>query len=124
MPNGRSGGFVIEKADLKSLVEALPHSTVVGKIIALPMPLQPADVLEMPPRPADALETARFIDECPNDRIAVEEQYHTDYIIHLSNEPKIIWLLVGSEAPVFLELRQRHQRWAAEHSDWNGWIAF
>jgi hypothetical protein len=114
MPNGRSGGFVIEKADLKSLVEALPHSTVVGKIIAL----------SMRPRPADALETARFVDECPNDRIAVEEQGHKAYVIHLSNEPKIIWLLVGSEAPIFLELRQRHQRWATEHPDWNGWIAF
>jgi hypothetical protein len=76
------------------------------------------------PRPVDALETARFVDECPNDRIAVEEQDHKAYVIHLSNEPEIIWLLVGSEEPIFLELCQRHKRWTTEHPDWNGWIAF
>jgi hypothetical protein len=34
MPNGRSGGFVIEKEDLNQLVKSLPDATVVGKIRA------------------------------------------------------------------------------------------
>ena len=114
MPNGRSGGFVIEKVDLKDLVKAFPDATVVARIIAR----------STRARPANALETAQFVDECRNDRIAVEEQDHKAYIIHLSNEPEIIWLIVGSEAPIFLELRHRHERWATEHPDWNGWIAF
>jgi hypothetical protein len=114
MPNGRSGGFVIEKTDLKHLIKALPGATVVAKIIAHRSTL----------RPADALEIARLVEECPYDRIAVEEQDHKSYIIHLSNEPELVWLMVASEAPIFLELRHRHEQWATEHPDWTGWIAF
>jgi hypothetical protein len=114
MPNGRSGGFVIEKADLKHLVEAFPDGSVVARIVAR----------SSAPRPADALEIARFVDKCPSDRIAVEEQYHKSYIIHLSNEPELIWVMVGSETPLFPELRQRHDRWSTEHPEWKGWIAF
>jgi hypothetical protein len=114
MPNGRSGGFVIEKTDLKHLVEALPDGSVVAKIVTLSLPLWPAD----------ASEIARFVDECPNDRIAVEEQDHKLYIIHLSNEPELIWVAVSSETPLFSELCQRHDRFATEHPEWKGWIAF
>lgn len=114
MPNGRSGGFVIEKADLERLVEALRGGSVVAQIV----------IHSCPPRAADALELARFIDECPNDRIAVEEQHHEFYIIHLSNEPELTWVLVDSETPLFSGLRQRHDRWATEHPDWMEWIAF
>jgi hypothetical protein len=113
MPNGRSGGFLIEKPDLKHLVEALLDATVVAKV-----------VVHSRLRPAGALEIARFVDECPNDRIAVEEQDHKSYIIHLSNKPEPIWVMVGPETPLFLELRQRHARWVTEHPDWKGWIAF
>jgi hypothetical protein len=114
MPNGRSGGFVIEKTDLKHLVKGLPGATVVAKIVANHSRL----------RPADALEIARLVEECPYDRIAVEEQDHKFYIIHLSNEPELVWVMVASEAPIFLELRHRHQQWATAHPDWTGWIAF
>lgn len=114
MPNGRSGGFVIEKADLQQLVKALPDAAVVGKIRAQSSSL----------RPADALEIARLVGECPNDRITVEEQDHMFYIIHLSNKAGIVWVMVGSETPLFPVLRQRHARWATEHPGWKGWIAF
>jgi len=33
MPNGRSGGFLIEKADLKNLLKTFPDDTVVAKVI-------------------------------------------------------------------------------------------
>ena len=114
MRNGRSSGFVIEKADPKNLVKTFPGDSHVAKII----------MRSTRPRPVEALETARFVDECPNDRIAVEEQDHKAYVIHLSNEPEIIWLLVGSEEPIFPELCHRHKRWTTEHPNWSGWIAF
>jgi hypothetical protein len=114
MPNGRSGGFVIEKADLRSVVKALPDATVVAMLSA-----------HSPrPRPANALEIARLVEECPKERIAVEEQDHKFYIIHLQDEPELIWVTVGSESPILLELHQRHERWATEHPGWKGWIAF
>ena len=115
MPNGRSGGFIIEKTDLKNLVGAFPGATVVATLF---------ERFPTPPRPVSPIEAARLVDECRNDRIAVEEQDHTSYIVRLSNEPEIIWLVVVPETPIFLELRQRHQRWVTEHPNWNGWIAF
>jgi hypothetical protein len=114
MPNGRSGGFVIEKADLKNLVKTIPDATVIARILSS----------SAEPRPLDAVETSRLVGECLNDRIAVEEQHHDCYIIHLTNEPENIWLMVGPMAPIFLELRERHRRWTTEHPDWHGWIAF
>jgi hypothetical protein len=114
MPNGRSGGFVIEKTDLENLVRTFPGGTVIARIYTS----------TAASRPIDASETDRLLHECTNDRIAVEEQDHLLYIIHLHNEPEIIWLSVGAERPIFLELRQRHQQWTAAHPDWAGWIAF
>ncbi len=114
MPNGRSGGFVIGKADLKNLVKTFPDDTVLARVFEG----------SAQPRLANALETTRFVDECPNDRIAVEEQHQSSYIIHLRNEPEIIWLAVFSDEPLFLELHKRHQQWMTEHPDWKGWIGF
>jgi hypothetical protein len=78
------------------------------------------------PRPAgaSAAEIARCIHECPHDRVAVEEQDNTFYLIHFSNDRDIAWVSVNSESPIFVELRLRHVRWMAEHPGWNGWIAF
>jgi hypothetical protein len=114
MPNGRSGGFVIKTADLKELVKAVSDTDVVGQMALLPLSI----------RAANAAEVIRFVEECLHDRVAVEEQNHKGYIIHISNEPKLIWLMVGSESPIFLEIRQRHAQWMTEHPDWNGWMAF
>lgn len=114
MPNGRSGGFLIKKADLQSLVR-----TFTGGLLI-------AERSEGSPRlrPADAAEIAQVVNVCPHDRIAVEEQDHSAYVIHLGDQPEILWLLVGPEAPLFSELCQWHQRWSTEHPDWKGWIAF
>jgi hypothetical protein len=79
MPNGRSGGFVIEKTALKELIKALPVGTVIATVTADPSRL----------RPADAQEVARLVEECPNDRIAVEEQAtrFTLFISAISRKP-------------------------------------
>ena len=70
------------------------------------------------PQAACAGDIARFLEECPHDRIAVEEQDHDFYIIHISNEPTIIWVFISSQSPIFLELRSRHAQCLAEHPKW------
>ncbi len=114
MPNGRSGGFMIETAYLKELVKAVSDTAVVGHMVVLPLPI----------RAANAAEVTGFVEECAHERVAVEEQDHKSYIIHLSNEPKLKWLVVGPESPIFLEIQQRHAQWMTEHPDWKGWMAF
>ena len=107
MPNGRSGAFVIETADLKRLVTTGADTAVVGLIDG---------------RPASAAEMARRIEECSRDLVAVEEQHEAFYIIHFRDDPIAVWVSVTSESPMFVELRSRHDRWMAEHpgDEWKG----
>jgi hypothetical protein len=114
MPNGRSGGFVIKTAELKKLVNTVLDTAVVGQMAVLALPF----------RAANAAEVTRFVEECPQDRVAVEEQDHKSYVIHLSNEPKLVWLVVGADSPIFIEMRQRHAQWMTKHPGWEGWMAF
>ena len=113
MPNGRSGGFVLTTADLKELVKAIPDETVGGQMTVGCSPI----------RAATAAEAIRFVEECPNDGVAVEEQHHKFYILHLSNDP-ILWLSIDPMSPIFLEIQGRHAQWRIEHPGWIGWIAF
>jgi hypothetical protein len=114
MPNGRSGGFMIKTADFKKLVKTVPDTVVIGLMLLGRFPI----------RAADAAEVDRFVEECPHDCVAVEEQDHKGYVIHLSNEPKLIWLLVASDSPIFLEIRRRHAQWMTDHPGWKGWMGF
>ena len=114
MPNGRSGGFVIETADLKQLLEAVTGDAVVGRLITGLKPFQSARVAEM----------MQAIEKCPHSRLAVEEQDHALYVIHISNQPDIVWVVISSESPLFMELRRRHAEWIAERPGWNGWMTF
>jgi hypothetical protein len=114
VPNGRSGGFVIETSDLRQLVAAVAADTEVG-LLATHL---------LRPRAASATEIAPYIQECPHDRVAVEEQDNKFYIIHLSNDPDIVWVVVHSASPIHAELRLRHAKWMSEHPGWPGWIAF
>jgi hypothetical protein len=114
MPNGRSGGFVIKTAELKELVKAVSDTAAIGHMVVHPLPI----------RAANAAEVTGFVEECAQERVAVEEQDHRSYIIHLSNEPELKWLVVGPESPIYLEIRQRHAQWMAERPGWNGWIGF
>jgi len=43
----------------------------------------------LPPRLVSSSEVSRLIEECPHDRIAVEEQDSMAYVIHISNEPEL-----------------------------------
>ncbi len=114
MPNGWSGGFAMNGTDLKELLKAASDNAEIGKIVVHALPI----------RTVNAAEVIPFVEECPQDRVAVEEQDHKFYIIHLSEEPKLIWLVIGPESPIFLDIQQRHAQWMTEHPDWKGWIAF
>ena len=74
------------------------------------------------PSPVNAAEVIRFLGEHAQDRVAVEEQDHAAYLIHIGEVAS--WVAVRSESPVFAELRQRHAQWMTDHPGWNGWIAF
>jgi hypothetical protein len=112
MPNGRSGGFPLEKADLVRWIAGIPPTVEIGRVT-------PGER----PRSAAVAEVAALLESCPHDRIAAEEQDHAFYIIHLSNQP-VVWVIVDSESPLFQNIRQRHLHWKTEHPDWDGWIAF
>ena len=113
MPNGRSGGFIIEAADLQQLVQAVVGNAVVGQLITI-----------LKNQPVRATEAAQVIEASPLSRFAVEEQHYSSYIIHISYEPEIVWITLDSESPMFVELRRLHAEWMGERPGWNGWIAF
>jgi len=113
MPNGRSGGFVLDTADLRLTIEACPQAEVVAHVVSGPTQL----------KPATAFELVSLVDQCERPQIAVEEQDGDSYIIHITNEP-ILWVVVGPTSSLLAPLREHHSRWRAQHPDWNGWIAF
>ena len=113
MPNGRSGGFIIEKADLLRLIATVANDELVGSLLTFPRP-----------REIRVGETVRAVEECPHNRIVVEEQDHSSYIIHVRNEPDALWIMIASSSPLFAELRRQHARWTSERPDWKGWIGF
>jgi hypothetical protein len=113
VPNGRSGGFPLAKAELRRFVTATAQTAVVGHVVAD----------STYPKPSTAAEFAALVDQCQLHDVAVEEQDRDYYVIHLSNRP-ILWLMVGSESVLFAPLRECHSRWKSEHPDWKGWLAF
>ena len=116
MPNGRSGGFILETAQLRRVIEGMADNAVVGTLV---------DTSSTPAvQPASAAEIARVMQDNPSERVAVEEQDRIFYIIHLRNEPSPIWLGIGASSPIFAQLQQRHNQWKREHPDWAGWIGF
>jgi hypothetical protein len=113
MPNGRSGGFMMNAAEWKELGKVLSEQTMVGKVFdgGAIRDVSIADVI-------------RFVEASSRERLAVEEQHHDSYVVHINNEPEILWISVGSKSPIFPELQKLHARWMAGHPGWNGWIAF
>ena len=116
MPNGRSGGFPIETADLKGLISAASAAGPIAMLVD--------DSSGPKPRATDAKEMLRVANEYPHERVAVEEQDHACYVIHFRNEPTPIWVVVFSESPLFGGLKQRHAQWKLDHPNWPGWLEY
>src|SRR5438093_8250140 len=75
-------------------------------------------------RPANATEVLRLLEESVHERLAVEEQDHSFFIIHISKEPTLLWVSVTSDSPIFAGLAQWQARWTVEHPNWAGWTGF
>ena len=114
MPNGRTGGFPIEVTTLQRLLGAIASEAVLGHVITGPRQRTPAK----------ASDIARLVDQCQEERVGVEEQHGDSYIIHLADEPALVWVEVERESPLFQDLRQLHRQWTSVHPGWKGWIAF
>jgi hypothetical protein len=99
--------------DWKELAKAIPEETVIGDIVH-------GESI----RAFSVADVIRFVEASPLARVAVEEQHHTSYILHLGNEPGAVWLSVDSASPIFPELQRLHGRWKIEHPGWDGWMAF
>ena len=90
MPTGRSGGFLIARQQLETLLLALPSHTVVGK------------TLKVPVTAGDAI---KLLAEHGANQVAIEEQDHAWYVIHLST-----WISVNESSAIYSGLRQYHGR--------------
>jgi hypothetical protein len=113
MPNGRSGGFLLDKAELKRLITTMPQTEVVGDVLTGPTL----------PKPSSGAELTALMEQCQLDLVAVEEQDRQCYVIHVSNDP-IIWIVVGSKSPILAALRECHAQWSTKHPDSKDWMAF
>jgi hypothetical protein len=75
MPNGRSGSLFIEKAALGRWLSGLAGAQIVGHVLASRTTGRPAEI--------SAETVSEILAVYPADRIAVEEQDRTAYVIHL-----------------------------------------
>ena len=113
MPNGRSGGFILEAAELTRLLETFGPHTRVGQLVTEGAPFNEVAV--------EKLKT--LLTSSPATRFAVEEQDHCQYIIHFSNAP-ILWLAVDKGTTLYELLANADAQFQAEHPEWTGWIGF
>ena len=121
MPNGRSGGFPIGRADLQQLLSTFPSDAALGAVL---------DDREERVRGrspwvrATASQIVALVSLSGLNPVPVEEQYGESYVIHLCNSPEYVWILVDADSPICAELRTRHHQWMREHPNYRDWIAF
>jgi hypothetical protein len=96
VPNGRSGGFAIERNDLVQLLLSVPPVTVIGAWFTRLGPVS-------------AEEANHALKNNPAKSLGVEEQDHSDYIIHVGGTDT--WIVVTPETPLYTELRHHHKLW-------------
>jgi hypothetical protein len=113
MPNGRSGGFLLDVADLKRVIMASPSGEVIAFVSDDQRRFTALTEFELTP----------LVDQCLYTPVAVEEQDGSVYVIHLGDE-LTRWVVVGSESPLQAPLRQLHSQWSAQHPERKEWIAF
>lgn len=106
MPNGHSGGFLIETAALTRLLRTVPGTAPIGKL---------AGGSEPRLRFVTATEALRLVEESPKAHLAVEEQAHSFYIIHVRDEPALVWVSVKSDSPIFAAPALQQSQGKLEH---------
>ena len=94
MPNGRSGGFFLEPPEFQQLLTELDDGAVVGKTKRVSV---------------TATEMSRSLREWKGEKVLIEEQDCSWYIVHLPE-----WVTVAEGSPLFAEFRQAHTRFIRE----------
>ena len=120
MPNGRCGGFPIERDALRRLLEGFAADLHVGST-------RDESQRRWTTRKVTVAELGALVDTHCGTMIAVEEQDHSWYIIHIRNIPESVedvWVVVDGESPLFPVLRQQHEAWVTEHPHDRTWMAF
>ena len=92
---------------LKRLLRAAPDTAPIGKLVRGSSDLR----LQL----VNATEVLRLVEESPYERLAVEEQDHSFYIIHVRDEPTLTWVSVKSDSPIFAALALQQSQWKLEH---------
>jgi hypothetical protein len=95
MPNGRSGGFLISRADLEQLLRDVPSDAEIGKTLS------------------SRVTTAEFIRMLRKQRkneIVIEEQDNAWYIVHLGVHLSA-WITVDESSLVHSSFRKCHAQW-------------
>ena len=91
MPNGRTGGFLVGRGELETLLRALPPDTVIGKTNGTSV---------------TAAQALISVAADPHEEILIEEQDHAWYLIHVSP-----WISAGATTELFQHLRERQAEW-------------
>jgi hypothetical protein len=94
MPNGRSGGFFLEPAKLQQLLTELNDDAVVGNTTGASV---------------TATEMSRELSEWRGEKVLIEEQDHSWYIVHLPE-----WVTVGEGSPLLGRFREAHAEFLRE----------
>ena len=114
VPNGRSGGFLIDRADLLIVLESLPSTCEIGLQLDFGSRGASGEVLSTQVNAGAAI---TMLAALRWDRVWIEEQDHRRYIIHFDRSPITTdsvddgkWIDVGPESPLFDGLRKAHDR--------------
>lgn len=101
MPNGRTGGFYLEPSELERLLSRLAGDVVVGKTLR---------------EPVTASAMMQRLGKLERDRIPIEEQDNSWYIVHFPE-----WITVDEKSTLFMGLRLAHadflEHGATEHEN-------
>jgi hypothetical protein len=142
MPNGRSGVFVLRRSEFEQLLSECEGDVAVGHVYKFTEnapPLQRAEgwdrfstlrsrivslcrsLYRKPPdnvggkspwATVTAFELRRVLDQWKGDRVVVEEQYQSSYIVHFAE-----WVTVKQQSPIFDGFRRYHAEARKEQSE-------
>ena len=96
MPNGRSGAFFLKREEFDRLLCQFEGDTVIGKTLK---------------ETVSASELRRILHKWQGDKIPIEEQDRTWYIVHFRE-----WVTVDATSPLFDGFRRYHAQWLQEWS--------
>lgn len=118
MPNGQSGGFLIDRHEFAQLLDALSSTSTVGISVGA---VNRARSIGPPSTCLSKADMIELLVAFPSGRVWIEEQDHRFYVIHLDHPADKPgppdgdkWILVGPDSQLFEVLRHQHERHCAK----------